>query len=102
MATSRLDGLCSWHSADDRPHILLASDKMSYPRRQMDAAREMAHAILHRDVTGEELKKNLKMIEAQASRLAGAFLMPSTTYPHEVARPSLAALCRSRSGGAFQ
>lgn len=91
MGTSKLDGLCSW-SADDRPHILLATDKMSFPRRQMDAAHEMAHAILHREVTEAELKQNLREIEGQAFRLGSAFLLPSTTYPHEVPRPSLAAL----------
>ncbi len=91
MGTSKLDGLCSW-AVDDRPHLLLATDKMSFPRRQMDAAHEMAHAILHRNVTENELKQNLKEIETQAFRLASAFLLPSTTYPHEVSRPSLAAL----------
>jgi Zn-dependent peptidase ImmA (M78 family)/transcriptional regulator with XRE-family HTH domain len=90
MGTSKLDGLCSWSTSEDRPHVLLATDKMSFPRRQMDAAHEMAHAILHKDVTGAELKQNLKFIETQAFRLASAFLMPSTTYSHEVSRPSLA------------
>lgn len=90
MGTSKLDGLCSW-DRDERPHVLLATDKMSFPRRQMDAAHELAHVVLHRDVTHAELKDNLKFIEAQAFRLASAFLLPSTTYPYEVARPSLAA-----------
>jgi Zn-dependent peptidase ImmA (M78 family)/DNA-binding transcriptional regulator YdaS (Cro superfamily) len=90
MGTAKLDGLCSWSRADDRPHILLATDKMSFPRRQMDAAHELAHAVLHKGVTDTELRENLKFIETQGFRLASAFLMPSTTYPHEVARPSLA------------
>jgi Zn-dependent peptidase ImmA (M78 family)/transcriptional regulator with XRE-family HTH domain len=92
MGTSKLDGLCSWSASENRPHILLANDKMSFPRRQMDAAHEMAHTVLHRDVTEDELKKNLKAIESQAFRLASAFLLPSTTYLHEVPRASLAAL----------
>lgn len=92
MGTAKLDGLCSWSAAEDRPHILLATDKMSFPRRQMDAAHELAHAVLHKDVSDLDLKKDLKEIETQAFRLASAFLMPSTTYPHEVTRPSLAAL----------
>jgi Zn-dependent peptidase ImmA (M78 family)/DNA-binding XRE family transcriptional regulator len=92
IGTSKLDGLCSWSAIDDRPHILLATDKMSFPRRQMDAAHEMAHALLHQDVTEDELKEDLKRIELQAFRLASAFLMPSTTYPLEVSHPSLAAL----------
>ncbi|RWC25481.1 XRE family transcriptional regulator [Mesorhizobium sp.] len=89
MGTSRLDGLCNWSVGEERPHVLLATDKMSFPRRQMDGAHELAHAVLHRNVTSEELAGNLKEIETQAFRLASAFLMPSTSYPHEVRRPSL-------------
>ncbi len=92
MGTAKLDGLCSWSPVDGRPHILLANDKMSFPRRQMDAAHEMAHALLHRGVTKEEFARDLKFIETQAFRLASAFLMPSTSYPIEVRSPSLASL----------
>lgn len=92
MGTIKLDGLCSWSPIDKRPHVLLASDKMSFFRRQMDAAHEMAHGILHRDVPEEEFKKNLPLIEQQAFRLASAFLLPSTTYPIEARVPSLASL----------
>lgn len=90
MNTTKLDGLCSWSPIDSRPHVLLATDKMSFPRRQMDAAHELAHAVLHRDVPEEEFRDNLRMIEQQAFRLASALLMPSTTYPHEVKHASLA------------
>lgn len=92
MNTTKLDGLCSWSPIDGRPHVLLATDKMSYPRRQMDAAHELSHAILHHNVPDDEFATNLRMIERQAFRLASAFLMPSTTYLHEVRRPSLAML----------
>lgn len=92
MGTAKLDGLCSWSPITGRPHVLLSTDKMSFARRQMDAAHEMAHGVLHRDVGSEELKANLKLIEAQAFRLASAFLLPSTTYPIEVRSPSLAGL----------
>lgn len=94
MNTTKLDGLCSWSPIDDRPHILLATDKMSFPRRQMDAAHELAHAVLHKSVPNEEFEDNLRVIERQAFRLASAFLMPSTTYPHEVTHPSLAMFTR--------
>lgn len=92
MGTSKLDGLCSWSKDESRPHILLSTDKMSFPRRQMDAAHELGHAVLHRNVTELELKKDLKEIESQAFRFASAFLMPSTTYPYEVRNPSIASL----------
>jgi Zn-dependent peptidase ImmA (M78 family)/transcriptional regulator with XRE-family HTH domain len=92
MNTTKLDGLCSWSPIDGRPHVLLATDKMSFPRRQMDAAHELAHAVLHHSVSDEEFKINLRVIEQQAFRLASALLMPSTTYPKEVRHPSLAML----------
>lgn len=92
MGTAKLDGLCSWSPIDGRPHILLATDKMSFPRRQMDGAHELAHAVLHRNVTDEEFNENINDIEKQAFRLASAILMPSTSYPYEVKRPSLANL----------
>ena len=40
----------------------------------------------------EELKRDLKLIETQAFRLASAFLLPSTTYPIEARAPSLASM----------
>lgn len=92
MGTAKLDGLCSWSPIDGRPHILLATDKMSFPRRQMDAAHEMAHALLHRGVSDEEFQADLKAIEAQAFRLASAFLLPAATYPLGVKSASLAQL----------
>lgn len=92
MGTSKLDGLCSWAKGSDRPYILLSTDKMSFPRRQMDAAHELGHAVLHRAVTEEDLKKDLKEIERQAFRFASAFLMPATTYSYEVKNASLASL----------
>lgn len=96
MGTAKLDGLCSWSPVGQRPHVLLASDKMSFARRQMDAAHEMAHGILHKNVTPEEFEKDLKTIESQAFRLASAFLMPSNTYPIEVRVPSLANLTQQK------
>jgi Zn-dependent peptidase ImmA (M78 family)/transcriptional regulator with XRE-family HTH domain len=92
MGTSKLDGLCSWSATEGRPFILLATDKMSFARRQMDAAHELGHAVLHGAVTKEELKSDLPLVEEQAFRFASAFLMPSRTYPYEVRNPSLASL----------
>jgi Zn-dependent peptidase ImmA (M78 family) len=55
----------------------------------MDAAHELAHAILHRDVTDEQLKADFDIIERQAFRLASAFLMPADTFPLDVRVPTL-------------
>ncbi|MEM9670796.1 MAG: XRE family transcriptional regulator [Pseudomonadota bacterium] len=92
MGTSKLDGVCSWSKSEDRPHILLASDKMNLPRRQMDAAHELGHAVLHKMVSADDLKRDLKEIERQAFRFASAFLMPEASYVPEVPHYSLAGL----------
>jgi len=91
MGTSKLDGLCQW-GEDDRPYVLLADDKMSYARRQLDAAHEMAHGILHKSVSPKELVEDFKLIEQQAFRLAGAFLLPASSYPLEVNQFTLSEL----------
>jgi Zn-dependent peptidase ImmA (M78 family)/transcriptional regulator with XRE-family HTH domain len=92
MGTAKLDGLCSWSEPEGRPHILLANDKMSFARRQMDAAHEMAHAILHRGVTEDEFRSDLAFIETQAFRLGSAFLMPASSFAIEARVPSLTSL----------
>lgn len=92
MGTPKLDGLCSWSPHDNRPHVLLATDKMSFFRRQFDAAHELAHGVLHRDIPEDEFGKNLNLIESQANRLASAFLLPSTSYSAEIRVPSLTSL----------
>ncbi|MGL4686110.1 MAG: helix-turn-helix domain-containing protein [Commensalibacter sp.] len=92
MDTDRLDGACSWSSINNRPHILLANDKNTYVRTQMDAAHEMAHAVLHKNVSPEEEQENFKLIESQAFALASAFLLPSTTYPIEAKYPDIPSL----------
>lgn len=92
MGTAKLDGLCSWSEPDGRPHILLANDKMSFARRQMDAAHEMAHAVLHRNVTEDEFRRDLPFIETQAFRLGSAFLMPAASFAIEARVPSLSSL----------
>lgn len=89
MGTVKLDGLCQWSEDQQRPYVLLAADKMSFARRQMDAAHEMAHAILHRRVSDDEFRESFQLIEEQAFRLASAFLLPHTSYPNEVRLPSL-------------
>jgi Zn-dependent peptidase ImmA (M78 family) len=91
MQTGKLDGLFKWSEAEKRPYVLLASDKMSYARRQMDAAHEMAHAVLHRRVSASEFEEHFDLIEKQAFRLASAFLMPRSRYPTDAKLQTLGA-----------
>jgi Zn-dependent peptidase ImmA (M78 family) len=92
MGTTALDGLCNWSKTDGRPYMMLANDKMSFFRRQMDAAHEMSHAIIHRNVTAEELRRDFTLIERQAFRLASAFLLPASGFAMAVGYPTLSGL----------
>ncbi len=89
VGSGRLDGLCHWSEADGRPYILLATDKQSFFRSQMDAAHEMGHAILHRYVDQATFERDFDLIETQAFRLASAFLMPAKTFSLEARYPTL-------------
>jgi len=96
METTQLDGLSRWGS-DGRPYILLASDKQSFARRQFDAAHELAHLVLHRNVSEDEVEENLKTIEIQAHRFASAFLLPESQYSIEINNINLWELERQKA-----
>ncbi len=69
-----------------RPFIFMASEKESGARIRYDLAHELGHLILHRWVEQSELedKDTLKAIEREADKFAGAFLLPSNSFPNEV------------------
>lgn len=57
---------------DDRPLVVLTSDKLNRFRSRFDAAHELGHAVMHRDVTGWE-----REAEQQAHWFSAAMLMPA-------------------------
>ncbi len=69
-----------------RPFVFLASEKESAARARFDVAHELGHLILHRWIGAEELEdaKHLRLIEQEANRFAGAFLLPRKAFPNEV------------------
>ena len=72
-----------------RPFIFLASEKKSGARARFDAAHEFGHLCLHKWVSQEEIddKERLKVIESEANRFAGAFMLPRKSFPNEVYSP---------------
>jgi Zn-dependent peptidase ImmA (M78 family)/transcriptional regulator with XRE-family HTH domain len=69
-----------------RPFVFMASEKDAGVRLRYDLAHELGHLVLHRWVEQTELedKATLKDIEGEADKFAGAFLLPSTSFPNEV------------------
>jgi Zn-dependent peptidase ImmA (M78 family)/transcriptional regulator with XRE-family HTH domain len=56
----------------DRPVVVLSSEKGKHDRSRFDAVHELGHLVMHSRMTDDT-----KLIEAQAHRFAGAFLMPA-------------------------
>lgn len=91
IGTAKMDGVSHWSALDERPYILIASDKATAVRSRMDAAHELGHLVLHRSIPEKSLHSaaDFKEIERQAFLFAGAFLMPSESFSAEVWSPSL-------------
>ncbi len=89
VGSTKIDGQANWSGCDGLPYILLASDKNTAFRRQMDVAHELAHLILHRGITDAELAQNFDVIEDQAKYLACAFLLPHRSFAAEISSLSL-------------
>jgi Zn-dependent peptidase ImmA (M78 family)/transcriptional regulator with XRE-family HTH domain len=89
MPDENIDAFSFWNG--DRPFVFLSSDKSSAVRARFDAVHELGHLILHRWVDQDDLDDPsiLKRVEAEANRFAGAFLLPSNSFPNEVYSPRL-------------
>jgi Zn-dependent peptidase ImmA (M78 family)/transcriptional regulator with XRE-family HTH domain len=89
VGSTRIDGQANWSEFDNRPYILLARDKYTAFRRQMDVAHELSHLILHSKLSEVDLAQNFDLIEDQAKYLACAFLLPHRSFSAEINSLSL-------------
>lgn len=85
----KMDGASKWFDTDGRPYIFLAADKANGVRSRFDAAHELGHLVLHRNVSDLEFTKRHPEIERQAHLFAGAFLLPAESFAAEIGNPSL-------------
>jgi Zn-dependent peptidase ImmA (M78 family)/transcriptional regulator with XRE-family HTH domain len=76
IGDTAIDAFSCW--VGGRPFVMLGSDKRSSCRSRFDAAHELGHLVLHRDITQEDIvdKATLARIEREANWFAGAFLLP--------------------------
>lgn len=86
-----MDGFSQW-SAGKRPFLVIDCRTVSSSHRRIDVAHELGHALLHRALDKRFLELNPtthKLIEDQAFRFAGAFLLPEPTFRRSVPFVSL-------------
>lgn len=91
LDSNKLDGVSAWMS--NIPVMLLAKDKEGGVRRRFDAAHELGHLVLHRGLTQERIKQDLRLIEEQAMQFAGAFLLPASSFAVTSGKATLEHLC---------
>ncbi|TXN07291.1 ImmA/IrrE family metallo-endopeptidase [Methylobacterium sp. WL103] len=83
LISDDVDAFSCW--IEKRPYILLGSEKQSSCRSRFDAAHELAHLLLHRDIAQEDLEEKSvrERIELEAHAFAAAFLFPRVAMMRE-------------------
>jgi Zn-dependent peptidase ImmA (M78 family) len=91
ITSEKQDGFFFYSHTLARPFVGINTYQISCARSRYDAAHELGHAILHREVTLSQLRDPAlnKRIEQQAHLFAGAFLFPRASFRQEVAVPTL-------------
>lgn len=91
LQADTLEGLSEWVKQRYYPLIVLNYSKETTVRSRLSAAHELGHLILHRNIAPEALKKKetFKLIEDQAFRFAGAFLLPQESFLKDLYTVSL-------------
>lgn len=85
---AQIEGLSAWSKVLKRPIVLLASDKDNGFRSRFDAAHELGHLVLHRNVPRATERLRHNEMEKQAHRFAGAFLLPAESFAAEFRFPA--------------
>lgn len=83
QGSSMMDGYSQWNEAEERPYVILASDKDNYFRSRFDAAHELGHIVLHRYINKLD-SVCFKPIEEQAHTFASHFIFPEESFSVEL------------------
>lgn len=91
IGAEKLDAFSQWSDRFDLPFIVLSRDKASAVRQRFDAAHELAHIVLHKNVPAKRLndRASYSMLERQADQFAGFMLLPEREFSEELYSASL-------------
>jgi Zn-dependent peptidase ImmA (M78 family)/DNA-binding XRE family transcriptional regulator len=95
IPSEKQDGFCFYSEQLFRLFVGINTCNISGARLRYDAAHELGHAVLHRNVTLHQFRDQAshKIIEQQAFRFAGAFLFPRSAFRAQVGAPTLDYFC---------
>jgi Zn-dependent peptidase ImmA (M78 family) len=90
LGEEALDSL-SRFGADERPYVIVGTDRGTAVRWRFDLAHELGHLVLHSTLMQREfgLSPDHRRIEDQAHRFAGAFLLPLEQFSEDLFAISL-------------
>lgn len=94
-----IDAFSQW-TRIGRPFIIANSPLLSGVRWRVDIAHELGHLVMHRMLDRRFIETNPathKLIEDQAFRFAGAFLMPASTFQSSVQYVALDSLLLAKT-----
>lgn len=99
MNAEKLDAFSQLSDIDFAPYVILSEDKASGARRNFDAAHELGHLVLHRNVKKKRINtpSDWRRLEDQAHHFARAFLLPAESFESELWMPSLDAFVAMKS-----
>lgn len=87
----KIDAFTQVHEINNKEKycVVLSNDKQSVARRNFDAAHELGHIILHKNIERlEELSsEEQKKLEDQANAFAAAFLLPKNVFFNDLKNP---------------
>lgn len=94
LGADELDAFSQWCTSEGVPYFILGADKNCAARSRYDVGHELGHMVLHRKVRRTQLnqKAAFALIERQANRFAGAFLLPERSFSEDFFGPTLDSL----------
>lgn len=95
FSSDKQDGFCFKSKLLDKVFVGINIENASCSRARLDAAHELGHYVLHRNVTAAQARHSIthKVMEKQAFRFAGALLFPKDAFLEEVGSVSLDYFC---------
>jgi Zn-dependent peptidase ImmA (M78 family)/transcriptional regulator with XRE-family HTH domain len=94
LAASTLDAFSQWRWTSNVPFMFFGTEKDSAARHRFNVAHELGHLLLHRYVPQVKIGRieQHNLVEAQANRFAGAFLLPAERFQDTLYAPTLDAM----------
>ncbi|MFB9981198.1 helix-turn-helix domain-containing protein [Mesorhizobium kowhaii] len=95
FSSEKQDGFCFKSNLLDKVFVGINIENASCSRARLDAAHELGHYILHKNVSVAQARHPTthKIMEKQAFRFAGALLFPRDAFLEEVGSVSLDYFC---------